>query len=193
MNTKTALFISRIAHPLVIMPLFIVYTSYQIHEPTTALWTASGIIGITVFPLIGWILVKLKKGHYSNFDVSVRGQRFSMFAFVFLLAALLVAFLRATNQPDVMMKGCLLMIQVLLISFILNFWLKPSLHLSVCGYIAMGLWPMSQLLSLALLLIMPLLAITRIKLGRHTWQEVVLGALIGLSSGIQFLYLTDNL
>ncbi|MCC5937983.1 MAG: hypothetical protein JJU34_11945 [Lunatimonas sp.] len=193
MNRPLALFLSRIAHPLVILTFFVFYSNLRLQELDAALWTITAMLAITIVPLIVWNWLKWKQGVYSNFDVSVREQRFSMFGFVFVLAAILIAFLFLSNQPQEILFGSLILIQVILITFLLNFRLKSSLHLAVCTYIAMGMVPLNGPMALGLMLLTPLLAWARVSLGRHQWNEVITGSMLGTGSGIQLLYLTDYL
>lgn len=193
MKRPLALFLSRLAHPLVVLTFFVCYSNLRLQEPGDALRTITGMLGITILPLIAWNWIKLRLGVYSNFDVSVREQRYSMFGFIFILASLLVVFLYVTDQPGEIRIGSLILIQVLLFSFLLNFRLKSSLHLAVCTYIAMGMLPLHVPMAVGLMILAPGLAWARVILGRHHWNEVISGSLVGTGSGIQLLYLTDYL
>ncbi|WP_209330354.1 hypothetical protein [Lunatimonas salinarum] len=193
MNQPLALFLSRLAHPLVILTLFVFYSNLRLQEFDAALYTISGMLGITIIPLIVWNWIKWKQGVYANFDVSIREQRFSMFGVIFLLAAILVAFLHLSDQPKEIFLGSLLLIQAILLTFLLNFRLKSSLHLAVCSYLAMAMLPLHVPMALGLIALAPWLAWARVSLGRHHWSEVIAGSLVGTGSGVQLLYLTDYL
>jgi hypothetical protein len=193
MTKQIALLISRLVHPLVILTFFVFYSNLKIQESSRALATIAAMIGLTIVPLTLWNWLKLKQGVYQNFDVSVREQRYSMFGFVFFLAGLLIAYLYLSEQPREIRLGSLLMIQVIVLTFLLNFRLKSSLHLAVCSYIALGLVPLNPTWSVVLAAAIPLLAWSRVHLGRHRWIEVATGTFIGAFTGVQLLYQLDFL
>lgn len=190
MKQQIALAISRIAHPLILISLFIIYSTFSIHDSQTAAWTSAGILGIAVIPLIGWNVWKTHKGEYSNFDVSIREQRFSMFGIIFTLSFLLIGFLYFSGQPSVLLIGCLLLIEALLLVFVLNFWIKASLHMTISVFIGCGLLPLNPILTWLLFAIVPFIGWARITQKRHHWEEVLAGLAIGLFTGIQLLYWT---
>ncbi|WP_114748947.1 hypothetical protein [Pleomorphovibrio marinus] len=190
MKQNLALTISRVFHPMVVMPLFICYVVFSIQPIQQALWTTAYILGIGIFPLAIWNIYRTKTGKYSNFDVSNREQRFSMFGVVFLLAFLLLAYLWLSGQPQVILIGCLLVLGLIFISFLVNFWLKSSLHTAFITYVALGLWPMDNHLSLAIGLGIPIVAWARVTQLRHSLAEVGIGFVSGAIFGILLLYLT---
>jgi hypothetical protein len=190
MKQRIALGISRLAHPLMLVSLFILYSNFMIHDAKTAVWTSLGILGIAVIPLIGWNFRKTRKGEYSNFDVSIREQRFSMFGVIFILSFLLVGFLYVSGQPYIILIGSLMLIEALFLVFLLNFWIKASLHMTVSTFICFGLLPLNPMLTGVLCSIIPLIAWARITQKRHTWEEVGAGLAIGLITGLQLLYWT---
>lgn len=190
MKQQIALAVSRLAHPLILISLFIIYSTFSIQDPKKAVWTSLGILGIAIIPLIGWNVWKTHKGAYSNFDVSIREQRFSMFGIIFSLSFLLVAFLYFSGQPSILLIGCLLLIEALLLVFILNFWIKASLHMTVSTFIGCGLLPLNPVLAGILFAIIPFIGWARITQKRHRWEEVLAGFAIGLFTGVQLLYWT---
>lgn len=193
MSSTVALFLSRLAHPLVLVVVFVVYSNFKLQPEEPAVIASVGMIGIGVIPLIIWNLVKLKQGVYTNFDVSERKHRFSMFAFIFILAIALVIFQQVTQQPPDVQLGTLLMIQLIGLSFLLNFWLKSSLHVGVGAFLALAILPLSGAFSVILGILVPFLAWARVSLGRHTWPEVLAGLSVGTASGFQFLFLGGHL
>jgi hypothetical protein len=190
MKQQIALAISRMAHPLMLVSLFIIYSTFAILDPQKAIWTAVGILGIAVIPLIGWNIWKTSRGEYSNFDVSIREQRFSMFGIIFSLSFILIGFLYFSGQPSVLLIGCLLLIEALLLVFLLNFWIKASLHMTVSTFIACGMLPLNPVLACILFAIVPFIGWARVTQKRHFWGEVLAGLAIGLFTGIQLLYWT---
>ncbi len=190
MKQKIALTISRILHPMVLMPLFIGYVVFSLLPPGRAILTTVSIVGIGIVPLALWNIYRTQTGKYSNFDVSIREQRFSMFGVVFLLSTVLMAYLWYTGQPEVLLIGCALVIGLVFSSFVFNFWLKTSLHTAILTYICIGLWPMDSDLSLLMGVGVPLVAWARVVQSRHSLSEVGVGFFIGAIFGACLLLLT---
>jgi hypothetical protein len=190
MKQKIALTISRILHPMVLMPLFIAYVVFSLFPGEQAIITTASIIGIGILPLALWNIYRTHTGKYSNFDVSVREQRFSMFVVVFLLSLILMGYLWISGQPDILLIGCGLVMGLIFTSFVLNFWLKISLHTAILTYISIGLWPMDYGLGISLAAGVPLVAWARVVQARHSLFEVGIGFLNGIIFGICLLLLT---
>ncbi len=193
MKQKLALTISRILHPMVLMPLFITYVVFSLLPGEEAVFTTASIVSIGILPLAIWNIYRTRSGKYSNFDVSIREQRFSMFGVVFLLAILLMAYLWLSGQPDVLLIGCGLVVGLLFTSFVCNFWLKTSLHTAILTYICIGLWPMDARLSMVMAIAVPLVAWARVVQSRHNAFEVGVGFINGAFFGVLLLYFTGAL
>lgn len=189
-NKKTALIISRIGHPINLIMGYLIFYTFSVHSSTTAWWTLAGLIGIGILPLVAWNHIHTKRGTYTNFDVSVRQDRYSMYGFIFFLAFLVITFLILTKQPVNMLIGSLVLIQLVLISFLLNFRIKASLHTSMVIFVGLAVLPLNLPLSLALLTSAPVIAWSRWRLGRHKVGELIAGTVIGILTGLQLLYFT---
>ncbi|MDN3688144.1 hypothetical protein [Cyclobacterium jeungdonense] len=190
MRYRLALYISRIAHPINLLVAFVIYTLFSILEPAKATWTVVGILLLGILPLIIWNRYHTQKGRYSNFDVSIRRQRYSLYPWILFLGGLVILFLWVNELPNEVLTGGLILIQLLLLSFLLNFRIKVSLHLAIAGYVALAISPISFGLGVLLFVTLPLIAWSRWQLGRHRSAELVWGASLGLICGVQLLLLT---
>ncbi|MEX2565352.1 MAG: phosphatase PAP2 family protein [Cyclobacteriaceae bacterium] len=188
MNRKLARFISRVGHPVFLLAAFLSYTLFSIHQLEKAILTVFGVILIGILPLVVWNFVHTKRGVYSNFDVSIRRERYSMYGFIAVLSLLVMVFLLLTDQPFNVLLGCLLIIELVMLAFLINFRLKISLHVAMSIYVAFGLLSMNRPLAWLLLVAVPLIAWSRWQLGRHRVSELVGGVLLGLFCGMQLLY-----
>jgi membrane-associated phospholipid phosphatase len=106
------------------------------------------------------------------------------------LGIVVFGFLWLSNQPGPVLTGGLVLIQLLMISFLLNFRIKVSLHLAIAAYISIALCPINFPMGIGLFVLLPLIAWSRWYLGRHGILELVLGALLGLICGFEFLWLS---
>ena len=81
-------------------------------------------------------------------------------------------------------EGVVAVIAMLCVAGIANRWIKLSLHmasLAFSGMALLALWPPAGFIALVLL---PLLAWSRLRMARHTVPEVIGGSLLGLLAGI---------
>lgn len=191
MRYRLALFISRIAHPISLLVAFLIYTLFSILEPAKATWTVAGILFLGILPLIFWNEYHTRKGRYSNFDVSIRRQRYSLYLWILFLSGMVILFLWANDLPNEVLTGGLILVQLLLLSFLFNFRIKVSLHLAIAGYVAVAISPISFGLGVLLFTTLPLIAWSRWQLGRHQFAELIWGTSLGLICGFQLLLLTS--
>jgi hypothetical protein len=190
LKLQIAQLISRLGHPIILLLVYLFYFLFSVHPPEKATWTLLIIICLGVLPLILWNLIRTRKGLYSNFDVSVRNQRFSMYSFILLLAATVVFALWYSNQPDDVITGSLLLVQLLILAFLLNFKLKVSLHTAIAVFIGFGLWKLNNTYAIITWGSCPFIAWSRWYLQRHLPIELFWGFVLGLLCGLQVVYFT---
>ncbi|EPR65076.1 phosphatase PAP2 family protein [Cyclobacterium qasimii] len=188
MKQKIALIISKVGHPICLLLTFLVYFLFSIHDPAKAFWTLTIIISLGILPLIGWNLYRTRKGLYSNFDVSIRSQRSSMYRFILVLAVIVLAALWFSNQPSSVIIGSLILIQLLLLAFFLNYKIKISLHVAIAVFTGFGLWEINKEFSMIIWAFTPLIGWSRWYLGRHFPIELFWGFVLGIICGLEIIY-----
>tara|TARA_R110001592_G_scaffold363383_1_gene686752 strand:+ start:106291 stop:106797 length:507 start_codon:yes stop_codon:yes gene_type:complete len=166
----------------------LIYFFFSIQDPAKAFWTLTTIVSLGILPLIGWNLYRTRKGLYSNFDVSIRSQRSSMYLFILILSGLVLLVLWMSDQPASVLIGCLILIQLLLFAFILNFKTKVSLHIAIAIYTGFALWEINQTFAIIIWGSSPLIGWSRWYLGRHLPVELFWGFLLGSICGLEILY-----
>lgn len=177
--TKIAKYISIIGHPLLTIPVFIVIVMFKFNDFHKAFLISSLIIGFVFIPVILWMYFKSKNGSYTNFDVSDKTQRKSLFLFAVPLLLIVTIILYKTNQSSNLCISVLFALILVIISQIINIFIKSSLHVSLNIYLAALIFTIDYKISLIVLLFTGLLCWSRVKLKRHTIKEVVFGLLIG--------------
>lgn len=93
--------------------------------------------------------------------------------------ALVTACLLLAERAGYMVRGCLAIATLIWAAAIVNRWIKLSNHMAVASFAAIifyQLWPMTVF---ALVVVIPLLAWSRVVLARHTIREVLGGILLG--------------
>ena len=79
---KIAKAISFIGHPLLTIPLFVAVMMFVFEDFEKALLNSALIIGCIFLPLFLRMYIKSRNGTYTNFDVSDRIQRKTLFTFI---------------------------------------------------------------------------------------------------------------
>lgn len=167
-------------HPFVLTPLVVALTSRTWRETIL-------IASLTIIPLLVLIWRNVRRGTWTDSDLSHRGQRKSLY---FAAAPLLLVtgfVLYATGASTGMLRGFLAGCVMIAAGFLLLPLLKVSLHLMFAGFSAMILLERFGLTLpaciLAALLVLAL-AWSRRTLDRHTWAEIATGLVIGTAAGV---------
>ncbi|HNW51456.1 MAG TPA: phosphatase PAP2 family protein [Prolixibacteraceae bacterium] len=185
---KIAKIISIIGHPLLTIPLFVAIMMFAFEDAEKAWLNSALIIGCIFLPLCLRMYFKSKNGTYTNFDVSDRIQRKTLFAFIIpiMIVVTIILFLirPASNFSISVLFGTILVI----ISQITNLFIKSSLHVSLNIYLAALAMTANLRIGIAIFLLTGIIAWSRIALGRHTRKEVIFGCIIGLVIGTTMLY-----
>ncbi len=150
------------------------------------------MIGCLFLAATLWVYLKFRNGSYSNFDVSVQKQRKSLYLFVIPLLIITSLILYITNQPTFIFQAFVVGSLLMITSFILNFFLKTSLHVSLNTYLAASVFIIDSPIGIGLFLFTLLIAWSRIHLKRHTIQEVLSGFITGLIYGSCLYWITFN-
>jgi membrane-associated phospholipid phosphatase len=176
---KIATFISIVGHPLLTIPLFILIVLFGNEDSSRAAPISFLIIGCVFIPVIIRLYIKSKNGSYTNFDVSDKIQRRSLYLFVVPLLLIVTIILFATNQSRNLCLGVLFALLLLILSQAINYFVKSSLHVSLNIYLSALIFTVNFKAGVAALLFTGLISWSRIKLGRHSVKEVLFGLLIG--------------
>ena len=189
MQQKTAKYISVIGHPLLTIPLFVVIQMLASEDLKKAALISTLIIGGIFVPLILWLYFKSKNGSYTNFDVSDRKQRKSLFIFVLPLLMMVTFILYKTGQSRNLCLSLFFGLVIVFTAQITNFYIKSSLHVSLNIYLSFLIMTTNYQIGIIVLLLTGLIGWSRIVLGRHTFKELLFGGGIGLIIGSIMLVL----
>ena len=164
-------------HPFLLVPLTVAAVS------RSAFWTAV-IAASTTLPLLAIIARKVRRGAWSDFDVSRHDQRSGLYyaGLPLLLLTLLILYflgasahlMRATFAGAVMFAAGLLG----------NRFLKISMHMMFASFCAASIVRAYPTAVFAALPFLAALAWSRRHLERHTWTEIAVGLAIGTACGV---------
>ncbi len=191
MKQKLAKYISIAGHPLATISAFVIIVMFTFEEFYKALLITFLIVGCIIIPITIRNYIKTKKGEYTNFDVSIRTQRHSMYLFAMPLMLMITIVLFYTGQSRNLCFGVLFGFLLLLISFIVNFYIKCSGHVSLTIYLSFLIIPLNFIFGIIILLFSGLIGWSRVELKRHTIKEVCAGAIIGFTIGF-FMLLVEG-
>lgn len=181
--------ISNFFNPLTALFIYFVYSSslqYNLSE-TAKLFLP--LLLIVVIPISAWIYWNVRKGNYSNMDVSNRKQRKSLYFFIATTLFLFLFYDYFFNENiDLIVTFLLLLLLLMQLS---NYFVKSSMHTAFNIFVAALFFGLNSALGIIWFLIAVLVGVTRIILKRHTVIEVISGALIALL--VSFIYLYANI
>ena len=165
-----ARFISFLFNPLFLLfpvPYFLVVR--ETGDPLYALkWTIFSLFFIVVIGL--FVGYAVRKGYFTDFDVSKREQRPLLFLFVGLVSVLYFLSLLYLQGPIVLfiiLAGILF--STLIFSFI-NTRIKASIHVATISALIFALSILYSNVFLLLLILIPLVIWSRVRIKRHTMQ-----------------------
>ena len=192
MNQKTANVISIIGHPILTLPLFVIFILFKFEEPQKALATSAIIIGGVFIPLAIKTYLGTKKGQYTNYDVSNQKQRQRWYVTAILLLVVVLVALFLTEQSKTIRGNTVSAFLLLLTAQLMNFYIKSSMHTAFNLFLVFLILPMSSVFAILYLGFTCLIAWSRLVLKRHTVKEVVSGAIIGLVFGLISIFTLQN-
>ncbi|MGK6350513.1 phosphatase PAP2 family protein [Parapedobacter sp. DT-150] len=189
MKTTVAKFISTIGHPFLTVPVFAVFLLFSIESPQRATVLSLLIIGGIFVPIGLKTLWGVRKGTYTNLDVSDRVQRQKWFiaTTLLLLAVTIIFWLTGQDRTLRLAMACALVL--LILAQVVNRRIKASMHLAFHAFLGFLILHFNETAGIIFLLFAPLLAWSRIHLKRHVWKEVVVGMVLGTILGLVFWYL----
>src|SRR5690606_37102512 len=126
--------ISNFFNPLVSLIIYFVYSSYLDFTSTGALVRFLPILLLTVLPIVIWILWNVRKGNYSNLDVSNRQQRKSLYFFIGGSITVYLIYDYVVNTTiDLIMLFLLVLLFAMQAS---NYFIKSSMHMAFNVFVA---------------------------------------------------------
>lgn len=183
--------ISNFFNPLTSMLLFFFYYSLQHYTLGEAVQQFLPILLILMLPIAGWIIWNVKKGKYSNMDVSNRVQRKSLYNFIAMVFAVYLLYDYFFNKNfDLAMIFILVLLTLMQLS---NYFIKSSMHTAFNVLTAALFYVLNPWLGALWLLISVVVGITRVILKRHTPKEVLMGFFLAVVVSFAYLYTNNHL
>lgn len=190
MSKLFAEIISLVLNPLVLLvplPFFLVYETTNNFSDAVK-WAIVSIVFIFLF--FSFILLGIKKGFFSNLDVSKKKQRSPLFFFGIILGLIYLAVLYFFHGPIILSIGVTAIILGLSILELINKFIKVSVHLATLSSLFTFLILIEGWLFVFCFILIPVLMWSRIKTKNHTLLETLVGTLLGilLTMGIYVIF-----
>lgn len=168
------------------VPVFVVFLLFSIESTRQATYLSLLIIGGIFVPIGITTLRGVRKGTYTNLDVSDQAQRQKWFITTTLLLLLVTLIIWLTNQDRTLRLAVTCALVLLVTAQVVNTRVKASMHLAFHVFLSFLILHFNGVAGISFLLFAPLLAWSRIHLKRHVWKEIVVGVILGAVLGAAF-------
>jgi hypothetical protein len=172
-----------LGNPLLISAIFLSAFCIRLLDPTRAIEVITALVGLLFVPIAVWIRSRVRSGHFSDFDVSRREDRTTMYPAVLGLNVICTGILFLTHQPKVLSVGMLCTTMMIVVAFVTNRWIKISLHTAFVFFFTLAAIKLSLLWVAPMLIFAALVTSSRLILKRHRANELVMGAALGILTG----------
>jgi membrane-associated phospholipid phosphatase len=184
-----ARWISIVAHPLVLALLLVGVSAAKVQGGRAAVQWLGVTAAVVVIPLWVFMWRKWRSGNWDTVDASAPKNRPLLYLRALLLMAAFTVCIGVLSEWDyAWLRGSVAVVGVITVAAILNRWIKLSNHMAFALFAAVVLLRVDWRVGAPLVAIVPLLAWSRIKLGRHSWPEVFGGACLGGAVGLLLIF-----
>jgi len=182
MTKSTATILSTVGHPFLLLP--VVLSLLTVHRlPFEEAWSALAAIWGSIAVMGAFLIIRKSKGKISNWDVSAQSERASnIYRPVLILLLLSAGLLYFFQQPFV--GETLFFALLMAVCYAINTKIKISQHTLMATYLGFLVLSANLWAGVAMLIFAPFVAWSRVVLGRHTLQEVLVGGLVATVFGI---------
>lgn len=180
MKKNIAHIVSVLGHPLLTIPLYVALVMFGSEDFKRASLNTFLIIGCVFIPVTVWLYIKSRNGSYTNFDVSDRKQRKSVFVFIIPILSIVTYILYKSDQASHVWQSMLFGLILLFILQVVNFRIKSSMHVSLNIYLSFLIMTVNYPVGIIVFLLTAPIGWSRVVLGRHSLKEVISGTIIGL-------------
>lgn len=189
---RSAHAISNVFSPPLIALACIVITAYAAGTDST-LWWILVFIALLIIPPTVYVLSLVHRGEVSDFHISVREERKKPLLVILTYTAAVFAVTYLLGAPRLMIVvTAAALIQILLVFLITLKWKISGHCTSAAGLVLLSVILYGEAL-IPSTLIVPVIAWSRIRLGRHSFAQTLAGSFLGAGTIILILYLTNSL
>lgn len=141
------------------------------------------IIGGVFIPVTILTFLGVRKGKYTNIDVSDRVQRQRWFTTITILLMVVTGVIWLTDQQYSLRLAVTLACVLLICALYINKVIKASMHMTFHGFVSLLILHFNLVAGVIFLVLLPVLGWSRLYLKRHFINEVLVGTCMGLLFG----------
>lgn len=180
--------ISAVIHPIVfplVTVIVIGLAATQNNIMATALYAIFAVL-LTALPVALVVYVQVKRGKWSDLDVSQRTQRYTLYPLTLVCLGLLAYLYWRIHAPVAAIKSVFTLVLANVINGIINLYWKVSAHATTAAACSTLLWQYSvgHTWGPPATIGAVLVGWSRVELKRHTTGQVLVGWLVGASSAL---------
>ena len=173
--------ISIVGHPFVFVVLLLLLPLF-LRGQLSAVRIAGIVIVAALIPLGLFMRQRSTSGRWQTVDASALTDRPVAYMAGFIALLPMSLYFRFFEHSTVLFRGCVTIAAMFAVAFALNRWIKLSGHLAFAGFTALILGDIRLAYAVPIGLFIPLLAWSRLALGRHTLPEVIGGLALGVTA-----------
>lgn len=178
--------VSTIIHPLlfpmlVLIVLSMAFTNGSVSRTLLYLIVA---VGLTALPVAAVVWIQVKRGKWSDLDVSKRTQRYTLYPLTLACLGVLMYVFYRLHAPRQNIVAVVSLAAANVVNGIINLFWKISAHATTAAMCAVLLWQLTPSWGPPAAAGAALVGWSRVELKRHTAGQVLAGWGVGLTSAI---------
>lgn len=189
---KSARMISNLFSPPLVALACILITALATESESALFWIVV-FIALLIIPPTVFVLTLVHKGKISDFHMSIREERAQPLFAIFAYATLIFLLMYLGGAPRLMLIGTAAALLQVLLVFVITLKWKISGHCTSAAGLAFLTIALYGENVIPLTIIVPVIAWSRIRLGRHTISQALAGSFLGAATVIIIFYLTNVL
>lgn len=172
--------ISNILNPFLMGLVVILLVSF---EATDSIFDAVKwslvLIVLSVLPVFAFSVYSVRHGKQDSIFVRVRRQRLRVYVLMLILASVSCIILLSLRAPLMLLALSVAGFSAAVVFMGINFWWKISLHGAFIAAVVAVLFTLYGSVTAASVVLIPLVAWSRVEVGYHSPAQVAAGALLG--------------
>ncbi len=146
------------------------------------------LIALTVLPVFIFTVYLVRNSRLDDISASVRRQRTRIYALAGISAGVSCIILFTLKAPLMLLSLSVAGFAGTVVFMCINLWWKISLHTAFIAALVAILFILYGSISAASIILIPLVAWSRIELGHHSLMQIAMGALLGTSILLAVFY-----
>jgi len=180
MTRRIASLVSNIFSPFLSGLIIILLVSLEANtDPFETVKWVSLLVGLSLLPVLIYIIYLLRRKRLDGFSSSSRQQRAGIYVLMLILGSVSCLTLFWLKAPLMLVALAVAGLSGAIIFGLFNLWCKISLHTAFVAALVAVFFLSYGLEAAASLLLIPLVAWSRIVLEQHSVMQTIAGALMG--------------